>query len=142
MPVENATTLLAATTVSASGAGAALTGLHRYQGVVGILNVSAVPTGGAPTLDVYVQASPDGGTTWRDVAAFQFSTTAAVRVFQLSQLASPGTATLAASDGALASNTSVQGPFGDRLRVKYAFAAGGSSGSYTLSATIVPVGGP
>lgn len=139
---SNVVALLAETTVSASGTGTAVAGLHRYQGVFGILAVTAVPIGGAPTLDVFVQASPDGGTTWRDVAAFQFTTSAAVRMFQLSQLVTGGTATLAVSDAALASNTSVQGPFGDRLRVKYTFAAGGSSGTYTLSASAVPIGGP
>lgn len=137
----NVVTLLAATTVSASGTSDVVTGLHRYAGVVGILKASAVPTGGSPTLDVYVQGSPDGGTTWRDVAAFQFEGSTAVRVFQLSQLATPGTATLAASDAALATNTSVQGPFGDRLRIKYTFTAGGSTGTYTLAASMVPVGG-
>jgi hypothetical protein len=138
----NVVTLLDLTTVSASGAGVAVDGLHRYQGVLGMLNVSAVPSGGAPTLDVYVQASPDGGTTWRDIAAFQFTTATAKKLFPISQLATGGTSILSTSDGALTSGTMVQGPFGDRLRVKYVFAAGGSTGTYTLSATMVPVGGP
>lgn len=140
MPAQNPIALLDSTTVSASGVGDAVTGLHHYQGIFGIMKASAVPTGGSPTLDVYIQASPDGGETWRDVAAFQFAGSTAVRMFQLSQLASPGTATLAASDGALATNTSIQGPFGDRLRVKYTFTAGGSSGTYTLSVSGTPIG--
>lgn len=141
MSITNVVELLPSTVISASGAGSAVDGLHRYKGVIGVLKVTGVPSGGAPTLNVYVQASPDGGTIWQDVASFQFTTAAAIRTFQLSQVASPGTATLAASDGALTTNTSVQGPFGDRVRAKYVFAAGGSTGTYTLSASMVPVGG-
>lgn len=141
MAVENVLTLLDATAVSGNGAGVAVAGLHRYDGVFGVLDVAAVPAGGTPTLDVYVQGSPDGGTTWRDLAAFQFTAAAARRFFQLCR-DNPGASLLAPSDGALASGTQVGGPFGDRLRVKYAFAAGGSTGPYTLSAKCVPVGGP
>lgn len=142
MSIANVVQLLPTTVIGANGAGNGVDGLHRYDGVFGLLNVTAVPAGGAPTLNCYVQASPDGGTTWRDVASFQFAGVAAVRMFQLNQSANPALTTMAASDGALASDTTVQGPFGDRLRVKYVFAAGGSAGTYTLSASVVPFGGP
>lgn len=142
MPPQSATTLLAATQISASGTSTANVGWHRYEDIFGIFNVTAVPSGGAPTLDVYLQASPDGGTTWRDIAAFQFTGSVATRQFAITKHASGGTSMLAASDGALASGTVVQGPFGDRLRVKYTFAAGGSTGSYTLSVSVAPSGGP
>lgn len=140
MPTPAPIALLAETTVSASAVGAVVAGLARYPGIAGVMSASAVPAGGAPTLDVYLQASADGGVTWNDVVAFQFAGAIAKRLFQVSQFASPGTATLAASDGALTTNTSVQGPFGDQLRVKYTFTAGGSTGSYTLSVLATPVG--
>lgn len=130
-------TILASTTVSASGAGSAVDGLDLIQSLFGIFNVSAIPTGGAPTLDVFLQTSPDAGTTWRDIAAFQFTTSIVVKMFSICGKAAGATTILAASDAALATNTVVQGPWGDRLRVKYTFAAGGSSGTYTLSATVV-----
>ena len=143
MAGTNVVTLLGSTTVSADGTttGDAVTGLHRYQGFFGNINVTAAPAGGAPTLDVYIQASPDGGVTWRDVAAKRF-TAAGVQMFQLSQLASGGTSTLAASDAALTSGTEVQGAYGDRLRVKAVAAFGGGTGNFTFSVSGVPVGGP
>ena len=142
MPAPDPLPLLAATTgIAASGAGAPVTGLARYQGAAVMIDCSAVPTGGSPTLDVYVQKSLDGGATWQDVAAYRF-TTAVKRLLALSQLAPAPTTTQAASDGALASDTVVQGPFGDRLRVKYAVSLGGGSGTWSLAAWLVPVGGP
>lgn len=142
MPAAEAITLLSQTGIGASGAGEAVAALGRYGALFGVMNVTAVPTGGAPTLNVYVQATPDGGTTWQDVASFQFTGSAAKRVFALAALVTPGTSLLATSDGALASGTQVQGPYGDRLRVKYVFAAGGSTGTYSLTVSVTPSGGP
>ena len=140
--LQNVVSVVSAQSINANGTSDVVGGLHRYEGVYGILNITGVPTGTTNTLDVYVQGSPDGGTTWQDLVAFRFTTAAAKKMFALSQLASGGATLIAASDGALASGTMVQGPFGDRLRLKWVFAVGDSSGSYTLSASIVPVGGP
>jgi hypothetical protein len=134
-------TLLASTGINSSGN----SGTTPATGAVGgnqrslfiDVNLSAVPTGGAPTLDVYLQTSADGGTTWRDMAHTQFTTSALHRFFQVSEYASGSTSTLAASDGQLAGETVIQGPFGGELRLKWVFAAGGSSGSYTLAAIII-----
>lgn len=140
MPTGAPLTLLDQVAAGASSAGAAVSGFARYEGLFGQMTVTAVPVGGASTLDVYIQATADGGTTWRDVAAQRF-TAAGVRFFQLSQHASAGTATLAASDGALTSAAQIQGPFGDRLRVKYVVALNGDTGTFTLAVTGAPVGG-
>jgi hypothetical protein len=137
---SSALTLLTATSISANGN----SGTTPATGAVGgnqrslfvDLNLSAVPTGGAPTLDVYLQTSADGGTTWRDVAHTQFTTSALHRFFQVSEYAAGSTSVLAASDGQLAGEVALQGPFGNELRLKWVFAAGGSSGSYTLAATM------
>lgn len=138
MPAQSPLVLLGSTTVTGNAAGDAVVGLERYRGVYGVINVTAAPSGGSPTLDVYIQASPDGGTTWQDVAAQRF-TAIGKRVFNLSQIATPGTSTLATSDAALASGSQVQGPFGDRLRVKHVFSAGGSTGSFVYSVSAEPV---
>jgi hypothetical protein len=55
------------------------------------------------------------------------------RFIQVSGEAAGSTSIVAASDGQLAGETVMQGPWGDRLRIKYVFAAGGSSGSYQLA---------
>lgn len=131
--------LLAATSISDNGAGSAIDIGPTHELFV-MLDASAVPTGGAPTLDVYLQSSPDGGTTWKDCAHTQFTTSALKRFIPISGYVTGGTSIVAASDAALAGETVVQGPFGDKLRVKYVFAAGGSSGSYTLAAHAVTKG--
>lgn len=131
--------MLAATTISASGTGGLLKNLAQINSLVVMVNVSAVPSGGAPTLDVYLQVSPDLGDlssgTWRDIANFQFTGSTLKKFYQISGYAAGATTVLATSDGALASNTVVQGPLmGDRVRLKWTFAAGGSTGTYTMSA--------
>lgn len=148
--------LLPSTEVSTSGIGDACDGLKRYAGLFGSINVSAAPSGGSPTLDVYVQGTPDGS-NWQDVVHYQF-TGPGVRLFQISQFVRPGeivevsdgsntvvpatTGTMVPQDGTLTGDTVVQGPFGDKLRVKYVFSAGGSTGTYTVSASAMPAGGP
>lgn len=142
MALPNPMTLLASTAIGASGVGSAVNGFALYGGVLIGANLSAVPTGGAPTLDFYIQCTPDGGTTWQDIAHYQFTTSSGWRFFPISQFAAGPTGSIAASDAALSGDTIKQGPFGDQLRVKYVFAAGGSSGTYTLAVSAQPVGAP
>lgn len=139
MPASAPIDLLTAVGISADGAGVEQSGLGRYAGVYLLLDCTGAPSGGTPTLDVYVQASVDG-VRWQDVAAYRF-TAIATRYVQLSQIAAGGTASRAPSDGALTNDTVVQGPFGDRLRVKYKFAQGGSTGAFALSVKGVPLAG-
>jgi hypothetical protein len=56
------------TVISSNGTSQAIKGPGIYNAAFLALNLSAVPTGGTPTLDVYIQTSPDQGTTWRDMA--------------------------------------------------------------------------
>ncbi len=137
MAVDNVIKLVDAVVVSASSTSSVFDGLHKYKAFYGIFSATAVPTGGSPTLSVYLQTSPDGGTTWQDIASFQFTGSTAARLFSI-QTETAGVATMITpSDGALATNTVVQGPIGDRLRVKYTFTAGGSTGTYTLTVKLV-----
>jgi hypothetical protein len=126
--------LLPSTAISSNSTGTPVIA-SGYNSLYLNLNCSAVPVGGAPTGDFYIQTSPDVGATWRDIAHTQFTTATAVRFMQLSGLATGAAAPQAASDGVLAGETCVQGPFGDRFRVKWIFSAGGSSGSYTVAVT-------
>ncbi|HWX42118.1 MAG TPA: hypothetical protein VN345_13300 [Blastocatellia bacterium] len=129
----NSVALLLSTAINANGTGNSVLGLGQYKNLYAVLNLTAVPAGGAPTLDVYLQSSADAGTTWRDLAHTQFTTSAVVRFVAISGDSAGSTSIVAASDGQLAGETVVQGPWGDRLRIKYVFAAGGSSGSYQLA---------
>ncbi len=130
----------AGTLVTASGTSEAFTAsvapsrqyAGGYRSMVVQLNVTGDPTGGAPTLNVYVQHSVDN-LTWQDVASFtQVTNSTSVQYAPISGEASGGTTILAHSDGALAAGTIVQGPWGGYVRVKYAIALGGATGGYTL----------
>lgn len=89
-------------------------------------------TGG--TLDVYLQISPDGGTTWIDFVHFaQLAASAAqvnktfsvTRSVQQLALQSVGTGI----SPALAANTVLGGNFGDRIRTLYVAGVGTSAGA-------------
>jgi hypothetical protein len=134
---DNNFPLLASTSISSSGNSDVRAGMSATKDLFGMLSCTAVPTGGAPTLDVYLQTTPDGGTTWQDIAHYQFTTSTANRFFSICGSAAGSTATVAASDAQLSGDTVRQGPWGDQLRLKWVFAAGGSTGAYTLSASAV-----
>jgi hypothetical protein len=68
------------------------------------------------TVKVWVQTSLDKGASWTDVACFAFTTASARKVATVAMAA---LAPAAASDGALADDTVLNAPLGDRVRVKY-----------------------
>lgn len=69
---------------------------------------------GGTTCKAWVQTSFDGGTTWRDIAEFDFTTATRVAVANLSGLLSKAVTAYAA----LTSEGVTDGVLGDRLRVK------------------------
>ncbi len=91
---------------------------------------------GGTSVDAYVQTSADGGLTWYDVAQFHFLTTSATKLYNLSNRTAV-TAIATPTDGALASNTSVDGILGDRLRVKWS-STGTYAGGTNLTITAIP----
>lgn len=122
-------------TISANGVSNVLKG-RVSNALWATFTVSGVPTGGSPTLDVYLQHSGDQGATWRDLAhPSQWTTTTSTVFCGVSGYLTGGVTFLATSDAALAANTVVQGPYGDYLRIKYVCTAG-NSGAYTLSVLI------
>lgn len=66
----------------------------------------------------YLQTSPDSGVTWFDVAGFSFGT-ASVKCYATLGQPAFGTATFAATDGALGGGTVAAIPVGERARIKY-----------------------
>lgn len=124
----NGTSPAAASTVI----GKAILGLQEFGKVVlGSRLLGA--TGGA--LDVYIQTTYDGGTTWHDVCHFaQVAAAAALAGFVATITRGPrGTAAITAvnaADGtpALAANTVVDA-LGNGLRVVYVAGAGTSAGA-------------
>lgn len=89
-------------------------------------------TGG--TLDLYLQTSPDGGTTWVDYAHFAQLAAGAAASFVRFGVARHAQQTTITTVGralvpALAVGTVVGGPFGDRMRLVAVAGAGTSAGA-------------
>jgi hypothetical protein len=116
-------------------------GLGAYHSLSIYSNLQGT-TGG--TLDVYLQYSPDGGTTFVDYAHFPqlaAGAAAATRVWNVTKLAQQTTLTTVGTgtNPALAANSILGGDWGDRLRVLSVAGAGTTAGA---GQTIIIVGTP
>lgn len=104
-------------TIDATGTqiGAAVEDLEGTQSLA--LHARLAYGAGGTSCKVYIQTSLDQGTTWFDIACFAFTTASATRMLNLSAL-TPVTTPATPTDGALADNTALDGPLGDRFRPK------------------------
>lgn len=99
-----------------------------------LLIYAAIRGGTGGTLDIYLQMSPDMGTTWVDYAHFaQLADGAAAikRVWTVSKSAQQTSIVTVGSGSspALAANTIIGGEFGDRIRVVNVAGVGTSAGA-------------
>jgi hypothetical protein len=74
-----------------------------------------VTGGGGATVTAFVQTSLDGGATWADVACFGFTTSSAVKIFNLSTTAAV-TSPITPTSGGLSANTAISGVMGNMWR--------------------------
>jgi hypothetical protein len=125
----NLLTLPGITTAIAATAGQ----IVKYNAKVLALSLQAnlVYSGGGTSVDAYVQSTLDGGVTWFDIANFHFTTSSAIKQYNLSGQ-TPVTTARTPSDGSLASNTSLDGIWGNWFRAKYVI-VGTYTGINTLS---------
>jgi hypothetical protein len=100
---------------TATGTGTAVCGFARYEKFIFELVVSAA-SGTTPTLDVVVQHSIDGGTTWHTLVAFTQKTTTGNELKTEAEVEA-GTAEA----------------YGDCFRVSYTI--GGTTPSFTFKVT-------
>jgi len=119
-------TLLPQTTIATAKTGILTDTLMLPYGLKS-LTVQALFNYGAGGTDAtaWVQTSLDDGTTWMDIMAFNFTTSAATKVSAVRQfiaLAAVATPT----DGTLTDDTILDGCIGDRVRVKWT-----TTGTYT-----------
>lgn len=109
-----------------------------FQRLMGLLKVTAAPTGGSgQLLDVYYQYSADDGMTWQDFAHVQVSATGTWFV-PVSVVTAGPTTVPTLNDGSLGTNSIVQGPLGEKIRIKYSTAYGTSTGNWTFQAFASP----
>ncbi len=126
-------------------------GLDPYVDIDLLINIT---NGGAATgtLQLYVQDSADGGTTWDDLISsltFTFGAALTTQRFMVGGRVVPSTITTAASSNitqgsatgteALAAGSARQGPWGNRLRLreKVSGIAGSPTGvTYSVTAIV------
>lgn len=115
------------------------TGLEAYRDLVILINITGA---GAATgvLQLFLQDSWDGGTTWDDLVAsntFTFGAVVVTQRFALSgRIATTLTQGSAAAVEALTAGTVRNGPWGERIRVREVISgiAGGPTGpTYTIT---------
>ncbi|NUO35882.1 MAG: hypothetical protein HOQ45_02430 [Nocardioidaceae bacterium] len=115
MPAPNRATtafsenVVASAARTASGNSGALTGWGSASTLRAQLNVTAA-SGTAPTLDVVLEDSVDGGTTWNTIGTFTQATTGARQVINVTT------------------------PFTDTLRVRWT--VGGTTPSFTFAVDV------
>lgn len=112
-------------------AGTAVTGLGGYRSMSVYAKLTGA-TGG--TLDVYLQYSPDGGTTWVDYAHFPQISAGASAIYRVWNVSKSAQQTSLATVGtgtspALSANSILGGDWGDRLRTVMVAGAGTSAGA-------------
>lgn len=110
--------------------------LARCNRIAFLLNVTALGVGVGDTLNVYVQSTIDGGTTYNDFVSFtQVLGNGGVKKFEAdwNGLQGPTTPLGAPADGALSAGVK-QGPIGSGLRVKWTIAGGTATFTFSLVA--------
>jgi len=132
---------LAATTITTNTAtvGTAVTGLDHYNAATILLTIAGKTFDASTTLDIYLQYSPDGGTTWDDIGRFTQVTNAAMGNGTYVMFLRPGAASVADratddADGTLAANNVRSVTWCDRMRVKYD--GGNLAGTDTITITV------
>lgn len=108
-----------------------------------LLDVTALATDAGDTLNVYIQESPDGGTTWNDIISFAQYAGNSIASNQLAVLnceAAAETEIGATQDGALAAGSVRQGPVASFLRAKYVIVdSGDADQSFTFSLAMMAI---
>lgn len=139
--MASAVTLLASTTVASTGTATAAigVGVSRAKAALFMLDVTAAATESGDTLDVYIQHSPDGGTTYDDFVAFTQVAGDTGTVKYLAQWtaysALPESELRVPADASLSAGNVLHGPVGDDWRIKYKTADAATTGnmSFTFS---------
>lgn len=142
----SALTLVSSAARNASGNSGALTPfgskVGKLKAAVFLLTVSAAATESGDTLDLYVQHSPDDGTTWDDFIHFtQVLGNGGAKKYIATWLrdAPPESEIKAPADGALAAGV-LQGPVTPLWRAKWVVVdSGTANASFTFSLVASPI---
>lgn len=120
---------------ASTAAGDTVNGMGAFDAIT-ILATLTGATGG--TLDVYLQSSWDGGTTWYDLVHFtQLAAAGAARTYKATlalstTITTVGKGSVGTPGVALAANTVAAGHWGDQIRAVYVAGVGTSAGAAQL----------
>jgi len=128
------------TTAIANSAGTAVTDVAAAKRVVVLLDVTAMAGAAGDVLDVYVDFSPDSGTTWVNAVHFTqvAGNGAAQKKVAILDPSSPGTAEINVTSDA-ASGAVRPAVWGDQMRGRYTLVdagAHGQSATFSLKALL------
>lgn len=117
-------------------------GLQNYDSLLVLVNVTAAGTA-TGQVNLYIQDTWDGGTSWDDMAAstnISLGTTTGTQRFVIQgRIATSITQGTAVSNAALTAGTVRSGPFGDRIRlVEKVASTSGTPVGCTYSVTVIP----
>ncbi len=132
-------TLLASTARTSTGTSAVTLNVSKVKAALFLFEVTAAATEAGDLLDVYIQHSPDAGTTYDDFIHFtqvDGTSTGYTELAQWTAVAGlPTTEMRTPADAGLAAGTVLQGPVGDDWRVKWDIVDAATTGnvSFTFS---------
>lgn len=117
-------------------------GLGNYQSLIFLINFTAGGTA-TGTVNLYIEDSLDGGTTWSDMVSsvqFVLGAAASKQLFIIQgQIATTITQGAAPAVETLAAGTVRSGPFGDRIRIREKVAGtAGTPVGCTYSISLIP----
>lgn len=128
-------TLAASAARTANGNATPVTDLGHMRRLIVLLDITASATDAGDTLDVYVDVSPDGGTTWLNAVHFtqQAGNGSARKEFAVLDPANPGTSVVDVTADAAAGAVR-PALFGDAIRARWAIVdSGDADQSHTFS---------
>ncbi len=131
-------TVLATGAITISTEHTPLTGLGQYNNAIiqAIFATLTLPDGD-DVIDVYLQTSFDGGTTWVDIENVHFETTedgnTPTFIFMIGPAVVGTTTGRTPTDGTITDDTKVDVPLGDRIRFK-TLLAGATAPTYNFTA--------
>jgi hypothetical protein len=133
MPRETFTLLASAARTVTAGANGESFNISRLKRLLLLLTCSNADTDAGDTLDVYIDVSPDGGTTWLNAVHFTqiIGTAAASKEFAVLDASAPGTSVIAATADAAAGAVRPS-LLGSHIRVRYVIVDADADGTFTF----------
>lgn len=107
---------------------------NDYSSLIGKLSVTTLSGGTSPTLDVYIQTTDDGGTTWFDAAHFTQATGATSNpVWHIVPNASGTQGIGVVGDATIAANGAGVPLLSRSIKVKYVYAGSPTDSNWSLT---------